>query len=247
MAATSDGATLKIAAVMAGFKTHITVSSLLGAGYGGAAYWMYGVPWPTCVLAGGLCSVSGMLPDLDSDSGTPLRESMAFAAAVVPMMLLHRFQRMGMSHELMILAAAATYLLVRFGGAALLKHCTVHRGMFHSLPAAAIFGEIAFLLAAGDDLGLRTYNAGAVVLGYLSHLVLDELRIVIGGVPVEAFLRHRLEAVRPKSLGQSVDLRQAGGPDRDHSLRTARAGPVAQTPSRPAACHMPYGPPPAAR
>jgi len=160
---------------MAGFKTHITVSSLLGIGYGGAAYFTYGVPWPTCVLAGGLCSVSGMLPDLDSDSGTPLRESMAFAAAVVPMMLLHRFQRMGMSHESMILAAAAIYLLVRFGAATLLKHCTVHRGMFHSLPAAAIFGEIAFLLASGDDLRLRGYNAGAVVLGYLSHLVLDEM------------------------------------------------------------------------
>jgi uncharacterized membrane protein len=165
---------------MAGFKTHITVSSLLGVGYGGAAYVMYGVPWPTCVLAGGLCGVSGMLPDVDSHSGTPLRESMAFAAAVVPMMLLHRFQRMGMSYESIILAAAATYLLIRFGGAALLKHCTVHRGMFHSLPAAAIFGEIAFLLAPGDDLALRTYNAGAVVLGYLSHLALDELYSISG-------------------------------------------------------------------
>jgi len=160
---------------MAGFKTHITISSVLGIGYGGAAYLNYGMPWPTCVLAGGLCGVSGMLPDIDSDSGTPLRESMAFAAAVAPMMLLHRFQRMGMSHELMILAAAAIYLLIRFGAAALLKHCTVHRGMFHSLPAAVIFGEIAFLLASGDDLRLRAYKAGAVVLGYLSHLVLDEV------------------------------------------------------------------------
>jgi hypothetical protein len=160
---------------MAGFKTHITVSSLLGIGYGGVACLNYGVPWPTCVLAGGLCGVSGMLPDIDSNSGTPLRESMAFAAAVVPIMLLHRFQRMGMSHESMILAAAAIYLLVRFGAATVLKHCTVHRGMFHSLPAAVIFGEIAFLLASGDDLRLREYNAGAVVLGCLSHLVLDEI------------------------------------------------------------------------
>ena len=160
---------------MAGFKTHITVSSVLGVGYGGAAHWLYGVPWPTCVLAGGLCGVSGMLPDIDSDSGTPLRESVAFAATVVPMMLLHRFQRMGMSHESIILAAAAIYLLIRFGVAALLKRYTVHRGMFHSLPAAVVFGEIAFLLASGDDVRLRLYKAGAVVLGYLSHLVLDEI------------------------------------------------------------------------
>jgi hypothetical protein len=160
---------------MAGFKTHITVSSVLGVGYGGAAYLMYGVPLPTCVLAGGLCGVSGMLPDIDSDSGTPLRESVAFAAAVTPMMLLQRFQQMGMSHESIILAAGAIYLLIRFGVAALLKRYTVHRGMFHSLPAAVVFGELAFLLASGEDVRLRLYKAGAVVIGYLSHLVLDEI------------------------------------------------------------------------
>jgi hypothetical protein len=160
---------------MAGFKTHITVSSVFGVGYGGAAYFMYGVPWPTCVLAGGLCSVSGMLPDIDSDSGTPLHESMAFAAAVVPMMLLHRLRAWGLSPESMILAGAAIYLLIRFGVTALLKRYTVHRGMFHSLPAAAVFGEIAYLLATGEDVRLRLYTAGAVVLGYLCHLVLDEI------------------------------------------------------------------------
>lgn len=160
---------------MAGFKTHITVSSVLGVGYGGAAYFMYGLPWQTCVLAGGLCSVSGMLPDIDSDSGTPLHESMSFAAAVVPMMALHHFQRAGMSHEMIILCAAGIYLLIRFGVTALLKRYTVHRGMFHSLPAALVFGEIAYLLASGDDVKLRLYKAGAVVVGYLSHLVLDEI------------------------------------------------------------------------
>ena len=109
---------------MAGFKTHITASSLMGVGYGAAAYMMYDVPWPTCLLAGGLCGVAGMLPDIDSDSGTPLRESMAFAAAVVPVMLLHRFQQWGLSNEMMILAGAGVYLLIRFGGAALLRRYT---------------------------------------------------------------------------------------------------------------------------
>jgi membrane-bound metal-dependent hydrolase YbcI (DUF457 family) len=159
---------------MAGFKTHITFSSVLGVGYGGAAWWMLGAPWPTCVLGGGLCAVSGMLPDIDSDSGTPLHESMAFAAAVVPMLLLGRFQQWGLTNEMIVLCGAAAYLLVRFGFAALLKRFTVHRGMFHSLPAALVFGEVAFLIASGD-VYLRAYKAGGVVLGYLSHLLLDEL------------------------------------------------------------------------
>jgi membrane-bound metal-dependent hydrolase YbcI (DUF457 family) len=159
---------------MAGFRTHITFSTVLGAGYGAAAYFLYDMPWPSCVLAGGLCGVSGMLPDLDSGPGRPLHESMAFAAAVVPVMLIHHLQRMGLSNEIIILVFAGLYLLIRFGGEALLKLFTEHRGMFHSLPAAAVFGEIAYLLASGDNT-LRLYKAGAVVLGYMSHLILDEV------------------------------------------------------------------------
>ncbi|HBO43006.1 MAG TPA: metal-dependent hydrolase [Planctomycetaceae bacterium] len=129
---------------------------------------------PTCILAGGLCAVSGMLPDVDSDSGRPLRESLAFAAAVVPMMLVDRLIKFNVPTETIVLAGAFAYLVIRFGTAALLKRLTVHRGMFHSVPAAIIFGELAFLLASGDNVYLRYYKAGGVTLGYLSHLLLDE-------------------------------------------------------------------------
>lgn len=160
---------------MADFKTHITASSMLGLAYGGVAYAMYDVPLSTSVLAGGLCSVSGMLPDIDSNSGRPLRESLAFGAAVVPMMLIDRFEQLGLTPEAIVLAGALIYLLIRFGLAKFLREYTVHRGMFHSLPAAVIFGEIAFLLTSGNELGLRIYKAGGVVIGYLCHLGLDEL------------------------------------------------------------------------
>lgn len=159
---------------MADFKTHITVSTLAGIGYGAGAHFAYGVPVSTCLLAGGLCSVSGMLPDVDSDSGVPLRESLAFAAAVVSMMMVDRFQQLGiMSAEMIVLAGAISYLTVRFGMGELLRRFTVHRGMFHSIPAVIIAGELAFLLASGD-VAIRCYKAGAVAAGYLVHLLLDE-------------------------------------------------------------------------
>lgn len=160
---------------MAGFKTHLTVSTIMGLGYGGAAYWFYDVAPPTCVLAGGLCAVSGMLPDVDSDSGRPLRESIAFAAAVVPMMLVDRLSKFNLATETIVLTGAFAYLIIRFGISAFVRKVTVHRGMFHSLPAAVIFGEIAFLLTSGEDVNLRYYKAGGVVLGYVSHLLLDEI------------------------------------------------------------------------
>ena len=160
---------------MADFRTHITASSVLGVAYGGAAHAFFDVPLSTSVLAGGLCAVSGMLPDVDSNSGRPLHEGLAFAAAVVPMMMVDRFQQLGWTPESIVLAGAALYVFVRFALGELLKRYTVHRGMFHSLPAAVIFGEMAFLLTSGSDLRLRVYKAGAVVVGYVTHLVLDEL------------------------------------------------------------------------
>ncbi len=66
------------------------------------------------------------------------------------------------------------YAFVRFGIGEALHHLTVHRGMFHSIPAAILFGELAFLLSSGDPV-VRCYKAAAVVIGYLSHLLLDEL------------------------------------------------------------------------
>ena len=68
---------------MADFRTHITTSCVLGVGYGAAGYYYFEQTPTTSALAAGLCGLAGMLPDLDSDSGVPVREPMALAAAVV--------------------------------------------------------------------------------------------------------------------------------------------------------------------
>jgi membrane-bound metal-dependent hydrolase YbcI (DUF457 family) len=159
---------------MAGFHTHVTTSTVLGIGYAGVGM-LSGVPVDAALVAGGLCGIGGMLPDIDSDNGVPIRETTAFAAAVIPMMLAERFQSLGLSHSGMILAAGAIYLFVRFGVSTMLKRYTVHRGMFHSIPAAILFAECGFLLCGVDNLNLRYFNAGGVLLGVMSHLVLDEI------------------------------------------------------------------------
>ena len=160
---------------MAGFKMHVTVSSLLGCGYAGAGV-VYGIPLDTAVLGGALCGFSGMLPDLDSDYGTPLRETMAFTAATVPMLLLHRFQSLGLRPDEMALLGIGVYLFMRFGITKMIRKYTVHRGMFHSIPAGLIFAGLAFLICGGtDDLNVRYYKSGAVLAGFMSHLILDEI------------------------------------------------------------------------
>ena len=105
----------------------------------------------------------------------PLRESVAFAAAVVPIMMIHRFQHWGMPMEAIVLAGAAIYLAIRFGMSWVLKHHAHHRGMFHSLPAAAIAGQVTFLAFSAEEPLRRYFVSSAVVLGFLTHLVLDEI------------------------------------------------------------------------
>lgn len=181
---------------MADFKTHIATSSVIGVGYGAAGYLLFGPSsLPSCVLSAGLCGLAGMLPDLDSDTGVPVRETMTFASAVVPMLMIDRFQSMGWSHETIVLAGGILYFVIRFGVAALVKRYTVHRGMWHSLPAAAIFGLLAFLICSCDNMTLRLFKTGAVVLGFMVHLILDELWSI-------DFKRMRLK----KSFGTAIKL-----------------------------------------
>lgn len=160
---------------MAGFKMHVTVSSLLGCGYAAGGV-VYDFPLDTSILGGALCGFSGMLPDIDSDYGTPLRETMAFTAAVLPMLLVHRFQSLGMKPDEMALMGIGVYLFVRFGLTNMIRKYTVHRGMFHSIPAGLIFAGVAFLVCGGSmDIHVRYFKAGAVLAGFMSHLILDEI------------------------------------------------------------------------
>jgi len=160
---------------VADFKTHITGSTIVGVAYG---YWgvsQQGMTLESGLLAGGLCSVSGMLPDLDSDSGIPLRETGMFAAAVIPMLMIERFRDMGLSHEAMALAAMLIYVAIRFVAIEFFKRYTVHRGMWHSIPAAAIAGLGAYLVMPCPSEAVRVYKSLAVLLGFMVHLILDEI------------------------------------------------------------------------
>ena len=160
---------------MAGYRQHITFSTLCGAGYGAAAGLLGPFTPVQAAIAGGLTGLAGMLPDLDSDSGRPVRELSGVVAAVAPLLAVRHLVDVTGTVDGMILTGGLIYLGVRYGGSWLLKKVAVHRGMFHSVPALAIAALLTFLAYKSDDPQVRVLMAGGVGLGYLSHLVLDEL------------------------------------------------------------------------
>jgi len=160
---------------MASFRGHIAFASVLGGVYGAAGSLWLGLDWGPVFLGAGLTAIGGLMPDLDSDSGVPVRELFSLAAVMTPLLLVRRLHHAGLTPEQILALMAGLYVLVRYGGAALFKRITVHRGMFHSLPAMAIAGLLIYL---GDHQGeprVRYFLAGGVMLGFLSHLVLDEI------------------------------------------------------------------------
>jgi hypothetical protein len=159
---------------VADFKTHVTFSSAIGAGYAVVAKGM-GFDLSTAILAGGLCGVSGMLPDIDSDSGKPRRESLTFAAAVIPLLMMDRFKQFDLTHDQIVLCGVLTYVGIRFWLAGMIGRWSVHRGMWHSIPAVLIFAGLAFLISGSPSIFDRYLKAVAVGLGAFSHLLLDEI------------------------------------------------------------------------
>ncbi len=161
---------------MASYRGHLTFAGLLGAGYGSLALLEGNWDWGTVLIAAGLTTLGGLLPDLDSDSGVPVRELFGVSAAIAPILLFDRVRSLcQQSTEQTVVVLAATYLFVRYVLAYLFKTFTVHRGMFHSIPALLIAGLATYLIYPSGDVRRRVFLSGAVMIGFLSHLILDEI------------------------------------------------------------------------
>jgi membrane-bound metal-dependent hydrolase YbcI (DUF457 family) len=160
---------------MASFRGHLAFSSSLGAVLGGLAYWQLNFDWGTSVLTAGLTAVGGMMPDLDSDSGVPVREMFGLASVFGPLLLLSRLLKTSLLPEEIFVVLGVLYLAIRYGLSYLFKKMTVHRGMFHSIPAMIIAGLLTFLIYHNPNIAPRILLSVGVMVGFTSHLLLDEL------------------------------------------------------------------------
>ncbi len=158
---------------MANFKTHVSFSSAAGVVYG-TGVWLLGVPAPTSAVAGGICAMSGMFPDIDSKTSRALQETLCLLSGLLCMLVLTRLKEFELNGDLILVIGVATFVLTKYLIGEVVTHSTVHRGMIHSIPAALVGGELAFLLSSGPT-GYRAIKAIGLVIGFLSHLLLDEI------------------------------------------------------------------------
>lgn len=175
---------------MAMFREHVAYGAIISTVVVVAVYFYALLTDPLLLLfLFGATVIGSFLPDVDSDSGMPyylVYGTMSLAATgVVLLYVLNSTYAADWRYLAGIPAAALFVFWFIVGG--VVKKYTHHRGIFHSLPALAISGLGAFLIAR--YYGLSDTHAwifgGAMAAGYLCHLVLDEIHggITLDGVP----------------------------------------------------------------
>jgi hypothetical protein len=164
---------------MAMFKQHIAFGAIVST-LGVVLLFFYGLlTSPTLLgVAFFLCILGSFLPDVDSDSGTPFylmfgATTLGFAGAVLYYFLNHR-----PANDLWLFGAPLLALvLFWFIAGTIFKHITHHRGIWHSLPALAIFASLTYIISTylGATHLVALIFAAATGAGFLSHLALDEI------------------------------------------------------------------------
>lgn len=162
---------------MANFTTHIAAGTVV-AGALATLTLAADVVAPENVVAVTLAGVLGsVLPDIDLKDSRPSRAMFAGLGIFFSFAVLFTFATKYSIAELWILWLG-TLLFVRYGLHFVFHRLAVHRGIWHSV-AAAVFSSIAtaiaFYYVLGRHEGVAWLAAGFLFIGYLVHLVLDEM------------------------------------------------------------------------
>lgn len=174
--------------MMANFKEHLSIGTVVGGLAATSLLVAEQADPPAVLLYLMLAIIGSVLPDIDADTSTPLQVAFTFFAILFAFLALFR-----LAPYLSVIELVVTWFLVflffKLAVFALFIRITVHRGIFHSLPAAIFFGFLTTLtLSHAFQLSDKVawLAGGFVLLGCVTHLLLDELfslnLLGVGGV-----------------------------------------------------------------
>ncbi len=164
---------------MAMFRQHISVGAVLATA-GVILVLFYGLITDPILLAVLfiVCAVGSILPDVDSDSGLPFylmfgAATLAFAGAA----LYYELAKQPANNYILVGVPLVALVFFWFVVGSVFKHCTHHRGIWHSIPALAIAATATYIVSFYLGMPQQTalIFAAAAAAGFLSHLVLDEI------------------------------------------------------------------------
>ncbi|CAK0747090.1 inner membrane protein [Gammaproteobacteria bacterium] len=194
---------------MASFPIHLSVA-IVTSGICAISLLVSGLVAPSGIaFYFALGILGGLAPDLDSNNSTPFRVGCELLSLIAASLLVFNLGNRFSVVELFFLWLAAFFVL-RYGLFYIFTALTVHRGVFHSIPMAVLFGFLATITLHrfGGIGSFQSWVAGMfVILGYLTHLILDEIySIDFYGVSIKSSFGTALKLFAPRSPIASILL-----------------------------------------
>src|SRR5215470_4005707 len=194
---------------MANFPTHIAVGTVVSGALATVTL-AADVVAPENLVAVTLAGVLGsVLPDIDLNNSRPSRAMFAGLGVFFAFAVLFSLQQKYSVVEMIILWLG-TLVLVRYVAHAFFHRLTAHRGIWHSI-LASIFCACAtaaiYTTVLGRNEGVAWLAAGFLIVGYLTHLILDEIYSVdVMDTRLKASFGTALKIIDPRHPGATAAM-----------------------------------------
>ena len=186
---------------MASFKAHMAFGIFTAFGWTFLLFTLSLISIWLMPLVVFLTVIGSFLPDLDSDTGLPLKILLTIFSILVScfvglfLFISDKYQ-FTTSVIFFFLSYGFSYFVI--GG--IIKKVTRHRGIFHSIPSVilSILLPLTCLNYFSLNQEVKMILSISIGIGYLSHLILDEMNSLVNleGVPF----------VPKRSLGSALKL-----------------------------------------
>ena len=161
---------------MANFNMHLNTASIVSGISAATLASMHIIDVKTsfyCFFAGIL---GGILPDIDHNNSIPVRLIEFIVANLVAFLVVSAYlSKLKLFEILALWVGIIVVFNLLFN---LFKKFTIHRGIIHSVPMGILFSlaSIVFLYRVIHLSAMSSYYIGMFVfLGYMTHLILDEI------------------------------------------------------------------------
>jgi membrane-bound metal-dependent hydrolase YbcI (DUF457 family) len=194
---------------MANFTTHIAVGTLVSGALATLTL-AADVVAPENLIAVTMAGVLGsVLPDIDLKDSRPSKAMFSGLAVFFSFAVLFGAAEKFSVVELMILWLG-TLVFVRYGAKAVFHELSYHRGIWHSVLAAAfcacVTAVVYFYLLRRPD-GVAWLAGGFMFLGYMTHLILDEMYSVdVMDVRIKSSFGTAVKLIDTKHWGHSLAM-----------------------------------------
>jgi hypothetical protein len=194
---------------MANFTTHIAAGTLV-SGALATLTMAADVVAPENLIAVTMAGVLGsVLPDIDLKDSRPSKAMFSGLAIFFSFAVLFTTAE-HLSIVELLLAWLGTLVFVRFGAKALFHEFSYHRGIWHSVLAAvfcsAVTAVVYYYLLRRPD-GVAWLAAGFMFIGFMTHLVLDEVYSVdVMDVRIKSSFGTAVKLVDTNRWGHTISM-----------------------------------------